>query len=152
MSERNELSVLNHLLETCRDGERGFQFAASHAADRDVKDFFAALAEQRGRFAGQLAPHVHRLGGQGNTEGTTAGAIHRGWMGLKDAVSRHHDEALLAEAERGERVALHVYEEALHGMLPPTVSDVVEAQHAAVREALNRIAALTNARMRAPQP
>jgi uncharacterized protein (TIGR02284 family) len=61
-------------------------------------------------------------------------------------VSRHHDEAVLGEADRGERVALHGYQEALDGMLPPTVRDLVERQHAAIRAALERIVALDNAR------
>jgi uncharacterized protein (TIGR02284 family) len=140
MAERTELNVLNHLLETCRDGEHGFQFASEQAGDQYVKDMFATLGAERGRFAEELTPHVHRLGGQANTAGTTAGVVHRGWMGLKGAVSRHHDEALLAEAERGEHAAIHAYEEALQGLLPPTVSDLVERQLASIRGALRVIA------------
>lgn len=146
MAERTELNVLHHLLETCRDGERGFRFAAQHATDAEIKELFTTLADERGRFAGELAPHVHRLGGQANTDGTTAGAIHRGWMSLMGAVSSHGDEVLLAEAERGERVAIHAYQEALQGMLPPTVSDIVERQLAAIREAHARIAAFDSER------
>jgi uncharacterized protein (TIGR02284 family) len=146
MAERTELGVLNRLLDTCRDGERGFRFAAEHATRSDVKDLFTALAQQRGGFAEALAPHVHRLGGQANTDGTTAGAIHRGWMNLKDAMTSHHDEVLLAEAERGERVAIEAYQEALQGMLPPTVSDLVERQHAAIQETHARMVALDRAR------
>jgi uncharacterized protein (TIGR02284 family) len=87
---------------------------------------------------------VNRLGGQGTSDGTKAGTIHRGWMNLRETVTRHHDEVLLAEAERGERVALHAYQEALEGMLPPTASGLVEQQLAAVREAHTRIASLVN--------
>ena len=146
MAERTELGVLNHLLETCRDGARGFSFAAQHATEPDVKNLFTTLAEERGRFAEELAPHVHRLGGQACTAGTTAGAIHRGWMNLREAMSRHHDEALLGEAERGERAAIHTYRNALDGMLPPTVSDIVERQYAAIRAAHARIVAVDSTR------
>lgn len=146
MAERTELGVLNHLLETCRDGERGFRFAAEHATDPDVRDLFRTLADERNRFAEQLSPHVHRLGGQATTEGSTAGAVHRGWMQLMGAVSRHHDEVLLAEAERGERMAIGAYQEALQGMLPPTVSDLIERQHSLIRDSLARLTALDEAR------
>lgn len=146
MAERFELGVLNHLLETCRDGERGFRFASDHATGRDIKALFAALSEERRRFAEELAPHAYRLGGQAITGGSAAGAIHRGWMNLKDAVSSHHDEVLLAEAERGERAAIHAYEEALQDMLPPTVSDIVERQYATICGVHARIAALDQAR------
>ncbi len=146
MAERSELGVLNHLLETCRDGELGFRFATEHALDAEVKDLFTTLAKQRGSFAAELVPHVHRLGGQANIAGTTAGTIHRGWMNLKGTVTRNHDEVLLGEAERGERVALHAYQAALEGLLPPTVTDIVERQHAAIRDAHARIVTLDTAR------
>jgi uncharacterized protein (TIGR02284 family) len=142
MSERTELGVLNHLLEICRDGEHGFTSAAAHVTDPAVRDLFSSLSTQRAAFAEQLVPHVHRLGGQATSDGSTAGALHRGWMNVKGAVSRHHDEVVLGEAEHGERVAMHAYQEALDGMLPPTVRDLVEEQHAAVRGAHARIAAL----------
>lgn len=146
MAEHTELDVLNHLVETCRDGAHGFRFAAAHVQDTEISDLLIGLAEERHQFAEELVPHVHRLGGQATTDGTTAGAIHRGWMSLKGTVSHHTDEALLAEAERGERAAMHAYHEALGGMLPPTVSDIVERQHAAIRQAHERVAALDKAR------
>jgi uncharacterized protein (TIGR02284 family) len=146
MAERTELGVLNHLLETCRDGERGFRFAAQHATDPEVRELFASLREQRASFADELAPHVHRLGGQANISGSTAGAIHRGWMNLKDALSGHPDDMLLGEAERGERAALSAYAGALDGMLPPTVTDIVERQHAAIRAAHARLVKIDSAR------
>jgi uncharacterized protein (TIGR02284 family) len=146
MAERSELDTLNHLLETCHDGEDGFRFAASHAHDSEAQDLFLELAEERARFAEQLVPHVHRLGGQALAGGTTAGVIHRGWMTLKGTVSRHADEVLLAEAERGERAAIHAYEDALGGVLPPTVVDLVERQLAAIRKQYSRLAALEKAR------
>ena len=146
MAERTELGVLNHLLETCRDGERGFRFAAQHATDLEVKEIFTMLAVQRGGFAEELAPHVRRLGGQANTSGSTAGAIHRGWMNLKDVLSNHPDDTLLAEAERGERAAIDTYEAALDGMLPPTVTDIVERQQTAIRGAHDRLLEIGAAR------
>jgi uncharacterized protein (TIGR02284 family) len=107
VAERTELTVSNHLLETCRDGAHGFRFAAEHAVEPDIRDLFTTLTDERERFAEELTPHVHRLGGQANSAGTTAGTSHRGWMSLKDRVFSHHDEALLSEAERGERAAAH---------------------------------------------
>jgi uncharacterized protein (TIGR02284 family) len=146
MAERTELGVLNHLLETCRDGERGFRFAAQHATDAEVRELFTSLARQRDGFAEELAPHVHRLGGQAYTAGSTAGAIHRGWMNLKDVLSSHPDDMLLGEAGRGERAAISAYADALEGMLPPTVADIVDRQHAAIRAACARLLEIDHAR------
>jgi uncharacterized protein (TIGR02284 family) len=146
MSERTELGVLNHLLEICRDGAHGFAWAAQHTTDPDVRDLFQTLAEERAWLVDELVPHVHRLGGQALGEGTAAGAVHRVWMALKNSLTRHHDDRLLAEAERGERLAMHAFQEALNGMLPPTVSDLIAAQYATITLAHDRIVALDNAR------
>jgi uncharacterized protein (TIGR02284 family) len=45
-------------------------------------------------------------------------------------------------AERGERVALQAYEDALDGMLPPTTRDLIERQCSEVRHSHNRVHAL----------
>lgn len=142
MAERTELSVLNHLLEICRDGEHGFRTAAEHVSDPWLRELFTTLAEQRAHFAAELVPHVHRLGGQANTGGSTAGALHRGWMNLKGALSKHDDEVVLLEAERGERAAMHAYTDAVGGMLPPTARELIERQQAAVRHTHARLVAL----------
>jgi uncharacterized protein (TIGR02284 family) len=147
MADPSEVDVMNSLIETCRDGERGFRAAADMANDPDIKALLAALADERGGFAEQLAPHVHRLGGHAHTNGTTAGAMHRRWMTFKGTVSNHHDAALLQEAERGERNAIQSYRDALQGMLPPTVSDLIERQLIAILEARSRLAALGSDRM-----
>lgn len=146
MADRTELNVLNHLFEVCRDGEQGFDFAASHAVDPDIKDLFTTLADERRRYAAELLPHVHRLGGQANSAGSSAGTIHRGWMTLKNAVTAHHEDVLVAEAERGDRAAARAYKDALAGMLPPTVSDLVEQQYLGICAAHARMVALAGAR------
>ena len=62
MAERNERGVLHHLIEICKDGERGFRTAADHVSAPVLKTLFADLAAQRKQFAGELEPHLHRLG------------------------------------------------------------------------------------------
>lgn len=146
MGDRTELNVLNHLFEVCRDGEHGFEFAASHAVDPDIKDLFTTLADERRRYADELLPHVHRLGGQANTPGTNAGTIHRGWMALKNAITQHHEDVLVAEAERGDRAAARAYKDALAGMLPPTVSELIEKQYLGICGAHERMVSLASAR------
>jgi hypothetical protein len=38
MAARTERWTLNHLIQTCRDGERGFRYAANHATSPDPSD------------------------------------------------------------------------------------------------------------------
>jgi uncharacterized protein (TIGR02284 family) len=138
MAERNEREVLHHLIEVCKDGERGFRTAAEHVDAPALKTLFADLSAQRKQFAEELEPHLHRLGGLPDG-GTNAGAMHRGWMLLRGFVPGRHDHAIVVEAARGEHAALNAYKEALNGMLPPTVTDLVEAQRDAIQGANERI-------------
>jgi uncharacterized protein (TIGR02284 family) len=141
MAERTERWVLNHLIETCRDGARGFRHAASHVGSVDLKALFEEIAAQRTQFAAELLPHAQRLGGANDTDGTIQGALHRGWMSMRDALEGSHDDGILAEAVRGEHAAVAAYKDALNGMLPPTTRDVIEQQSAQVRTSHDRIRA-----------
>lgn len=140
MAERTERSVLNQLIESCKDGERGFRYAANHVNNATVKALFTEIASQRERFVADLLPHAHRLGGPTESNGTTAAALHRGWMTILDVLTAD-DAAIIREAERGENAAVATYENALEGMLPPTAQDLVERQCALIRHARNRIRA-----------
>jgi uncharacterized protein (TIGR02284 family) len=139
MAQKTERSVLNHLIETCRDGERGFRYAANHLTASPVKALFTEIATQRERFAADLLPHAQRLGGESESGGTATAALHRGWMTLKDAWAGHDDQAIIREAVRGEDAAIAAYTDALNGMLPPSARDVIERQYAEVRQARDRI-------------
>jgi uncharacterized protein (TIGR02284 family) len=135
MSETTERDTLNTLIETCRDGARGFQLAAEHVKSADLKEFFANAAQQRERFVAQLLPYAQRLGGGQDASGTAAGALHRGWMKFKDAITNYNEDAIMAEAERGDAAAANSYAEAVMGILPPDARPIIEAQHAAIRAA-----------------
>jgi uncharacterized protein (TIGR02284 family) len=53
---------------------------------------------------------------------------------------------IIREAERGERMALAAYEDALDGVLYPATRDVIERQCAHVRQSHTRVHALLLAR------
>jgi uncharacterized protein (TIGR02284 family) len=142
MSERTERGTLNHLIEICRDGERGFRYAANHVRADDVKELFLEVAGQREQFAGELIPYAQRLGGHEEGDGTFAASLHRSWMGIRDAIAGHDETAIIREVERGESAALTAYQDAVNGMLPPTARDVIERQCEAVRWSHGRVHAL----------
>src|SRR5262245_63552067 len=83
MAERTEREVLEHLVEICRDGERGFRAAAQYVGMPQLKGLFVELAARREAFVRDLEPHLNRLGGSTLSSGTRAGAVHRGWMNVK---------------------------------------------------------------------
>jgi uncharacterized protein (TIGR02284 family) len=139
MAQKTERWVLNHLIETCRDGERGFRHAANHVQNAALKALFLEIATQRDAFATALLPHADRLGGPNAGDGSVAGALHRGWMSLKDTLGGHHDEAVLKEAEHGEHSALAAYEDALAGVLAPPTREEIERQCVQVKQSYDKV-------------
>ena len=142
MADHNERWVLNQLIEMCRDEELALRYAADHVQDPSVKTLFVELASRRAQFAVDLLPYAQRLGGAATADGTTRGALHRGWMALKDALIGHSDRRVITDAEHIEDLARATYEHALDEMLPPTARDVVERQSAEIHLAHERVRAL----------
>ncbi len=127
MIDRSEHAVLNHLVETCRDGERGFGLASKLVEDAELKGLFLEIAAQRARFAAELLPHTQRLGGNAPVDHTAFGTLHRRWMALESALLRN-DQIILTEVEQGNRATLDLYFDALNGMLSPDTREVVQRQ------------------------
>jgi uncharacterized protein (TIGR02284 family) len=135
----NIVSVLNDLVETSKDGEKGFRKAAEDTKDVTLKQLFTGRAEDCARGANELQDVVQRLGGKPQTGGTVGGALHRGWVDIKSAVTHRSDHAILEECERGEDVAKKNYRDALDKELPADVRAVVERQYQGVIENHDRI-------------
>ena len=134
MSERTERIVLTHLIDTCKDAERGFLVAAEEARTPALKRLFCRLAEQRGEFAADLLPHVLRLGGHARSSGTAVAALHRAWIHLKAHTSGDPDRALVEETARGERVARVAYNAALT-QVGPNARRLIESHELGLRVA-----------------
>jgi uncharacterized protein (TIGR02284 family) len=141
-STSDYISRLNELIETCKDGERGFRDAAEGVNRADLRETFKEYARQRTQFANELQRHVMRLGGDPETTGSAAGAMHRGWLNLKAAITGKDDEAILNEAERGEDAAVKSYQEVLERDLPSDLRAVMENQYQEILKAHNHVKAL----------
>ncbi len=141
-SDTQVISTLNNLIQTCRDGEEGFRAAAVGVEDAELKELFDGYSRQRASFAGELKGEVRRLGGEPADAGSITGSFHRGWLGLKAALTGADERAVLAECERGEDSALAAYRAALGVDMPASIRTAVERQFAEVKEARERIRAM----------
>src|SRR5436305_26090 len=130
MADRNDrvISTLNDLIETCKDGEAGYHWAADGVEDAELKSLFNRYAQQRAQFASELRSEVRHLGGDPEDSGSTGGALHRGWINVKSAVTGKDREAIISECERGEDAAVESYEEALKESLPGEAQMLVDRQ------------------------
>ena len=88
---------------------------------------------------------VRELGGDPETSSSIAGALHRGWINIKSAVTGQDDAAILNECERGEDVAKNAYKDALAADLPSNAASIVQQQATAVQQAHDRIRGLRDA-------
>ncbi len=125
----NIASILNNLVETSKDGEKGFNTAAEDTKNSQLQTTFRKRAQDCARSAADLQQLIAGLGGKPEEGGSVAGAVHRGWVNLKAAVAARTDLAILEECERGEDVAKAHYSKALEKALPKDIRLVVERQY-----------------------
>ena len=125
----NITSVLNDLVETSKDGEKGFRTAADDTNNTELKSIFMRRAGDCEKAASDLQQIIVRLGGKPEQGGSVAGAMHRGWVDVKSKVAHRDDLAILEECERGEDVAKAKYRKALEETLPDDIRAVVQRQY-----------------------
>lgn len=136
-------SVLNDLIETSKDGEKGFAKAAEDAHDAQLKTVFSECAQRCHEGASELQSKVRAQGGSPESSGSVTGTLHRGWMSLKEAATSRDDKAILEECERGEDYAKGQYRKALEQKsLPPDIRAIVERQYQGVLANHDRVRAL----------
>jgi uncharacterized protein (TIGR02284 family) len=138
--------TLNHLIQTCKDGQEGYLTAAENVSDAEAKTFFNECSLQRAKFTGELQTLAHELG-DSNPEyaSSVSGALHRGWINLKSAVLSGDAHAILRECERGESIAVSEFTKALELALPANIREIVSRQCGAITEAHHRVRAMADA-------
>jgi uncharacterized protein (TIGR02284 family) len=145
MDRDDVIATLNDLIETSRDGEKGFRQCAEAVRNPDLKPFFEQKAERCREAVTQLAQIVREMGGDPERSGSLSGTVHRFWVSLRGAIATMSDHAILDECERGEDVAKQSYEKALAQDLPGDIRRVVERQYAEVKANHDKVRALRNA-------
>lgn len=110
---KESISLLNDLIETSKDGQKGFEESAKDLKSPQLQQFFREHAIACGTAVRELQTEVRALGGDPETSGSVSGSVHRAWVNLKSSVTGKSDEAVLNEVERGEDHALKSYKEAL---------------------------------------
>jgi uncharacterized protein (TIGR02284 family) len=139
MSENNAISVMEDLIETCKDGQKGYQDAASHVKRSDLKTFFNEQSLERARFGGELQQERIRLGKPDKKDsGSVSAALHRAWIDTKVSMGAG-DKAILESVEAGEDNAKKAYEKAMNSDLPEGIAQIVHRQAASVQAAHDKV-------------
>jgi uncharacterized protein (TIGR02284 family) len=138
--QKKDISTINNLIETLKDGEKGFKEAADAVKDPQLKSLFQQYSQQRHHFAVELQSQAQSLGElKPETSSSASGAMHRAWINLKSAVTSGDDKAILSECERGEDSAVHKYKEAMNDGLTGQVREIVARQFSEIKSAHDRV-------------
>ena len=145
-ADATDTTTLNTLIGTLIDSIDGYQKAAADTSNTRYAVMFNARARERQHAVTTLQAAVARLGGNPEDDGTTAGAVHRGWINLKEAVLGNDDEAIVNEVERGEDYLKGKFEAARdHVDLPAEARAAVDEAWASVRAGHDEMSALKHA-------
>jgi len=139
------IDVLNHLVETCYDGENGYKKAAEDVHNANLKMLFSNYAEQRYRFGHELKEEIRRMGGDPEKGSTLKADLHRAWIDIKSAFTSGGEQAVLVECERGDNYAVDAFKKELDEDLPVDSKTLIARQYEAIVEARNKVETLKNA-------
>jgi uncharacterized protein (TIGR02284 family) len=145
-AEAGDTVTLNTLIATLIDSIDGYQKAAADTTNARFAEMFNARARERQQVLTRLQAAVARLGGNPEDDGTTAGAAHRGWINLKEAVLGRDDEAIVNEVERGEDYLKNKFAAAMDSVdLPAEARAAVEEAWTSVKAGHDEMSMLKHA-------
>jgi len=135
-------SVTQDLIKTLENGREGFERAAerlSNSNEPALSAEFAKFSAQRGQFASELTQLAAAYGDQLDKRTTVPGAVHRGWMAVKDMLAGSDPDGVLDAAAQGEDHAVEEYESALEADISDGLRTVITRQYAEVKSARDRV-------------
>jgi uncharacterized protein (TIGR02284 family) len=134
-------SVLTKVIDTAKDGEKGFREAAEHFKSPELKSMANQVSSERASFARELEPELLTQGKEKVPEGSAAGSVHRAWIDIKTALGGG-DQTILDWLEQGEDYAKKIYQEALNSNLPASALQIVRRQYERVLATHDQVRAL----------
>lgn len=136
-------ALLNELVETLKEGEKGYAEAMTDVEDADLKETFKEFALQRSGYINEIEDQMLKLNLNPDESTSVTSKVHRAFINLKGLVTGKDRTAILNECERGEDYAVKAYQTALKAQhLPSSLKSVIEKQYQGVQEAHNAIKAL----------
>ncbi|HVR73937.1 MAG TPA: PA2169 family four-helix-bundle protein [Planctomycetota bacterium] len=139
------LQVLDELIRTCKNEERGLRLAAEGLTDGDLRVLFKHYAWQTARFVEELreeAAHLMRSGKEREAPSSNR-FLPCGWIGVRSALNVRDEAGIISECGQGVHAALKVYEDALGVPLPGRVNNLLREQFLGVKKTHDCLLALS---------
>jgi uncharacterized protein (TIGR02284 family) len=128
MSHKYTIEALRELISVRRDSEQALRMCLSSLGAGPLRELCVRGAAECADATRELEALIEQLGGGRQAHGAVAGFWRSGWAGLRVALARGEDGAILDACERGESWILEAYRNALDGYLPDFVRDTVLRQ------------------------
>lgn len=128
MNNEKTVSVLNDLLNITNDRIEGFSKVEDKVLDTHsaLRSDYDQMVSQSQTMKSDLVRLINERGGEADNTTSTAGAVHRAWIDVKNSFTGNKDESTLENVVFGEKAAISAYEDALEGGdLCPESSQVV---------------------------
>ena len=106
IEENKLIRQIGDILEKNKDAEKGYNTAADHAKDPELKELFLKRSNERKDFNLRLKREIDATYGDLSKNGTYKGAIERTWMDAKSFITGKDDQFLLEHVMPGESAAL----------------------------------------------
>ncbi|WP_267405217.1 MULTISPECIES: PA2169 family four-helix-bundle protein [unclassified Chryseobacterium] len=131
MNNDKTVSVLNDLLNITNDRIEGFSKVEDKVWDTHsgLKSDYDQMVSQSQTMKNDLIRLINQKGGEADNTTSTAGAIHRAWIDVKNSFSGDKDDSTLGNVVFGENAAIDAYQSALDsGDLCPESTRLVSDQ------------------------
>ncbi|WP_374164184.1 PA2169 family four-helix-bundle protein [Arcticibacter sp. MXS-1] len=114
----NYTRQLQTLLRLVEDSSEGYKTAAEHASSQEFIELFRGFAAEREMLAEELRERIARYGVHAEEPGSDfMASLHRSWMGIKTAMTKKDDQAVLESCRNGDQSVLDAYDDMMQGDL-----------------------------------
>lgn len=138
--------ALRRLVIINNDRFEGYQDAAKHAEDSDLKTLFEKYSLQSKKFGNEIEMIIPDLSDDTPTSEETknSGKLFRTWMEIKDNLAPNNRKAVLASCEFGEDAAKKEYDRVLEDTedIDPEAVTLIRRQRTELQEAHDKIKAM----------
>lgn len=115
MDNTKTVATLNDLLNITNDRIQGFNKVEEKVWDNYsyLKNDYEQMVKESQTMKSDLISLITERGGEADDTSTTAGALHRTWIDLKNSFTGDNAESTLENVVFGEKAAIDSYQEAL---------------------------------------
>lgn len=148
MDNTQIVATLNDLLNITNDRILGFNKVEEIVWQGfpNLKNDYDQMVKESQTMKSDLIGLITERGGEADNTATTAGAIHRTWIDLKNSLAGNNAESTLENVVFGEQAAIDSYQEALQGGdLCPQSTEVVAKQLEQLKSSYNKFERLEKA-------